>query len=128
MEANSGVKFHEAQVALARQWIGQDPTSDQKEVTLSLPQATKEGLVVSDKTPAKTETVPIPESADAARKVVERFERGSDAIRGDEDVADSVAQHMLHDRTSLLEEKWLGSPEEELNAYVVLSSAFGVVH
>lgn len=116
MEENSGVKFHAAQVALARQWIGQDPNSDQKEVTLSLPQATTEGLVVSDKTPAKTETVPIPESEEAAREVVNRFEHGSDAIRGDEDVSDSVAQHMLDDRTSLMEEKWLGSPEEELNA------------
>ncbi|KAJ7482689.1 hypothetical protein FB451DRAFT_1235871 [Mycena latifolia] len=118
IEEKSGVKFHAAQVALARQWIGDDSDGSQKEVTLALPVATKEGLVVSDKTEAKTETVPIPESEDAAREVIERFERAAREVRGDEDVADNVAQHMLHDRTSLMEEKWLGTEQEELDAYV----------
>jgi phospholipase D1/2 len=64
--------------------------------------------------------VPIPESEDAARRVIEKFEAAAKAVRGDEDVADNVAQHMLHDRTSLLEEKWLGSEQEELDACVFL--------
>ncbi|KAJ7703474.1 hypothetical protein B0H14DRAFT_3647361 [Mycena olivaceomarginata] len=98
---------HEAQIALARQWIGNDSDGSQKEVTISLPVETKEGI-----------TVPIPESEDAARRVIEKFEAAAKAVRGDEDVADNVAQHMLHDRTSLLEEKWLGSEQEELDAYV----------
>ncbi|KAF8063199.1 hypothetical protein FPV67DRAFT_1672236 [Lyophyllum atratum] len=118
MEENSGVTFHQAQVALARQWIGQDPESAQKEVTLTIPTATTEGLVVSDKTPPKTETVPIPESADEAAEVVRKFEAGAEGLRGDEEVADTVAQHMLSDRTGLQEERWLGTEEEELNAYV----------
>ncbi|KAJ7127892.1 hypothetical protein C8R44DRAFT_100509 [Mycena epipterygia] len=117
-EEQSGVKYHEAQVALARQWVGNDSDGSQKEVTISLPVETKEGIVISDKTPAKTETVPIPESEDAARRVIERFEAAARKVRGDEDVADNVAQHMLHDRTSLLEEKWLGTEQEELDAYV----------
>ncbi|KAG5647465.1 hypothetical protein DXG03_009396 [Asterophora parasitica] len=116
MEKKSGVTFHEAQVALSRQWIGQDPESTQKEVTLTIPEPTTE--VVSDKTPRKTETVPIPESAEAARAIVERFEQGAVGLRGDEEVSDTVAQHMLSDRTSLQAEKWLGTPEEELNAYI----------
>ncbi|KAG5650050.1 hypothetical protein H0H81_000948 [Sphagnurus paluster] len=116
IEQNSGVTFHEAQVALARQWIGQDPQSTQKEVTLTLPSVTGEGIVVSGKTAARTVTVPIPESEELARATVARFERGADGLRGDEPVSDTVAQHMLSDRTSLLQEKWLGTPEEEHNA------------
>jgi len=32
----------------------------------------------------------------------------SDNIRGDEEVADTVSQHMLNDKTGLMDEKWLG--------------------
>ncbi|KAJ6452893.1 hypothetical protein C8R47DRAFT_262895 [Mycena vitilis] len=118
IERTGGVKYHEAQVALAKQWIGNDSDGSQKEVTITLPVETGEGLVVSEQTPPKTETVPIPESADAARQVIERFEAAAKQVRGDEDVADNVAQHMLSDKTSLLEEKWLGTEQEELDAYV----------
>jgi len=118
MEQNSGVTFREAEVALARQWIGDDSNGSQKEVTFTLPEATTEGIVVSDKTPAKTVTVPIPESEEAARQVIERFEDGADSIRGDDEVSDTVSQHMLQDSTNLLDEKWLGTKEEELDAYV----------
>ncbi|KAJ6510983.1 hypothetical protein C8R45DRAFT_965797 [Mycena sanguinolenta] len=116
-ERRSGVKYLEAQVALARQWIGDDSKGTQKEVTLNIPVETRESLVV-EKTPPKPETVPIPESEDAAREIIERFEAAAKSVRGDEDVADNVAQHMLDDRTGLLEEKWLGTQQEELDAYV----------
>ncbi|KAF8641650.1 hypothetical protein AX16_009876 [Volvariella volvacea WC 439] len=118
IEATSGVRFHQAQVALAKQWVTGDTLTDQKDVTLRLPSETGESIVVSDKTPPKTETVPIPANEEEARQTIARFERGALNIRGDEDVADSVAQHMLHDRTSLLDEAWLGTEEEERNAYV----------
>ncbi|KAJ7187275.1 phospholipase D [Mycena filopes] len=119
IEETSGIKFHEAQVALARQWIGNDDENPElKEVTITMPVETKEGLVVSDKTPPKTEAVAIPRTEREARELIERFEAAAKRVRGDEDVADNVAQHMLSDRTSLLEEKWLGTPEEELDAYV----------
>ncbi|KAF8151528.1 phospholipase D [Crassisporium funariophilum] len=116
MEENSGVKFHEAQVAVARQWVAGDQLTTQKEITISIPQ--EEGLVAADKAAPPTQKVPIPDNDDAARQVVERFEHGADNLRSDAPVADNVAQHMLDDRSSLLEEKWLGSEEEELNAYV----------
>ncbi|KAF7358545.1 Phospholipase [Mycena venus] len=118
IEQQGGVKYLQAQVALARQWIGNDEKTDQKDVTLNIPVETKESLVVSDKTPQKTETYPIPESEDAARELIERFEAAAKAVRGDEDVSDNVAQHMLCDRTGLLDEKWLGTEQEELDAYV----------
>ncbi|KAJ7206672.1 hypothetical protein GGX14DRAFT_637817 [Mycena pura] len=104
IEEKSGVKYHEAQIALACQWIGNDD-SGQKTVALSL----------------STETVPpILESEDAARLVIEHFEKAAREVRRDEDVADNVAQHMLHDRTSLMEEKWLGSEQEELDVSELL--------
>ncbi|KAG5640696.1 hypothetical protein DXG03_007489 [Asterophora parasitica] len=117
MEKKSGVTFHQAQVALSRQWIDHEPEST-REMTLTIPQPSTEGIVVSDKTPQKTETVPIPVSAEAARAIVERFEKGAVGLRGDEEVSETVAQHMLSDRTGLMAEKWLGTPEEELNACV----------
>lgn len=118
MEENSDVSFHEAQVALARKWIGTDSNREQKEVTLTLGNATTEGIVVSKKTPEKTVTVPIPATEEEAERIVTRFEHGSDSIRGDEDVSDSVSHHALMDETRLQDELWLASREEELNAYV----------
>ncbi|KAG6884869.1 hypothetical protein C0992_005680 [Termitomyces sp. T32_za158] len=118
MEQNSGVKFHEAQVALARQWIGQDPAGYLQEVTLAIPGPTTEAIVQSEKTSITTETVTIPQSSEEAREIVRKFESGAEGLRGDQDVSDNVAQHMLCDRTELADEKWSGTEEEELNAYV----------
>jgi phospholipase D1/2 len=118
MEEKSGVKFDQARVALARQWIGEVIQGEevQKEITIRVAVPTTEGLVVSDETPVLTETVPIPKSAEEARRIVRKFEQGADGIRGDSEVSDTVAQHMLHDSTNLADEKWLGTEEEELNA------------
>jgi len=66
----------------------------------------------------KTIKVPIPVDSEAARQVVVNFQNGALGVRSDDPVADNVAQHRLDDKTSLLEEKWLGTEEEELNAYV----------
>jgi phospholipase D1/2 len=114
-ETNSTVKFHEAQIALSRQWVAGDLLTTQKEVVVVIPQ--DEPPQPGDKpVTTKTERVPIPVDDNAAREVVERFEDGAKTLRSDADVADTVAQHMLSDRTSLLEEAWLGTQEEELNA------------
>jgi len=122
MEANSGVKFHEAQVALARQWIGDqadangvDPIT---EVFVQEPQPTGEGIVETEIDELKGNKVKLPASEEEARDIIERFERGAYSIRSDEEVADTVSQHMLNDKTGLLEEKWLGTAEEEKDAYV----------
>jgi phospholipase D1/2 len=121
MEENSGVKFQQALVALARQWVGKAPDgeAEQTNVTIVVPDennttATLEG----PKNKLKTESYPLPRSIEEARDIIERFQHGADSLRSDEDVSDNVVQHMLHDRTSLLDEKWLGTEEEELNAYV----------
>ncbi|KAH7905548.1 hypothetical protein BJ138DRAFT_1130428 [Hygrophoropsis aurantiaca] len=120
MEENSGVKFHEAQIALARQWVGPNYMGQDapRDVFVKVPQETQEGVVVSEATPVKKEKVPLPATYEQAKDIIERFEQGADDIRGDEDVADTVSQHMLQDRTSLQDEKWLGSEEEERDSYV----------
>ncbi|KAF8900846.1 hypothetical protein CPB84DRAFT_1836517 [Gymnopilus junonius] len=117
MEENSNVKFSEAQVALAREWVAGDELTHQKEVTLVVPQ--EESLVPADKSkPQATEKVPIPADENSAREVIATFQSGADNLRSDEAVSDNVAQHMLADKTSLFEEQWLGTEEEELKAYI----------
>ena len=119
MEANSGVTFNEAQVALAREWIGNqadaggvDPIT---EVSINVSEPTSEGIVET-KAEKKVDKVKLPASEEEAREIIARFEHGADSIRGDEDVADTVAQHMLNDKTGLLDEKWLGTEDEERDA------------
>jgi phospholipase D1/2 len=116
IEENSGIKFNAAQVALARKWISGDVHTDQKTVTVAKAQVTKEGIVESDKTEPTTEVIDVPESDEAAQEIVTRFEHAALNLRRDTAVSDSVAQHLLEDSTSLLEEKWLGTEEEELKA------------
>ncbi|OJA19475.1 hypothetical protein AZE42_04918 [Rhizopogon vesiculosus] len=119
MEANSGVSFYQAQVALARQWEGPRYVGDDapKEVFIKVPEPTQEGMVLSQ-TKMKLEKVPIPASYDEAVDIVRKFEGGSDDIRGDEYVSDSVGQHRLLDKTNLTQEIWYGSEQEERDAYV----------
>lgn len=117
MEKNSGVPFHEAQVALARQWIGDQTQHDEfvpTEVDIRVPQETAEGLIVSDKTAPKTETIPIPPNEADAREKIERFENGAANIPQAKNVSDNVVQHMMNDVTHLNDEQWDGTEEEEL--------------
>jgi len=118
------VKLREAQVALARQWVAGDMLTTQREITLSLPQD-EDGLETScntdkgkEKDKLTTFKVLIPVDSDAARRVVMNFQNGASDVRSDDPVADNVGQHRLQDDTDLLQEKWLGTEEEELNAYV----------
>jgi len=120
MEENSGVSFFKVQAALARLWLGKDFQSDanaQKTVKIKIPQITGEGIVESKKdTKQQIVEEALPETEEEAREIIKRFESGADSIRGDEGVADTVVQHMLLDKTTLRQEKWLGSDEEERNA------------
>jgi len=121
MEANSGVKFSQAQVALARQWVGDSANPDAPtEVAIKLPEPTSES-VLSEKTEVKTEKYQMPRQYSEAVAVVERFESGANALIGrrHDAVADTVGQHALQDETQLADEQWLGSEEEELNSYVI---------
>jgi len=121
MEDNSGDKLLQAQVALARQWLAGDMLTQQKEVAVVIPQETKQGIVVQrpsekdkEKEKEKVENIPIPTSEDEARNIIARFESG--APREDSGVSDSVSSHVLRDKTSLLDEGWYGTEQEELDS------------
>ena len=118
MEERSGVKFHEAQVALARQWIGTPIAGAETQTKVAIKSADQSDAAptVSGDTKVKTQEIDLPPSAEVARHIIGTFERGAEGLRGDEDVADSVSQHALMDTTSLWDEKWLGTEEEELNS------------
>ncbi|KAH8091773.1 phospholipase D/nuclease [Cristinia sonorae] len=126
MEENSGVKFQQAQVALARQWVGDIAGErDPSEVTIVLPsdsafdnKAVLQGSKKDESNQPKTETIKLPASVEEAVDIIEQFERGAESLRSDRGVSDNVVQHMLHDRTGLLDENWLGTEEEEKYAYV----------
>ena len=62
MEQNSGVTVHEAQIALARQWVGRNYLTQDApwEVFIKIPQAMQEGFVVSDEMPMKKKiSIPV---------------------------------------------------------------------
>lgn len=121
MEQNSGIKFQHALVALAREWVGRAPDGDEEQTSVTIVVPDDSDTVAAlegTKNKLKTETYPLPRNVDEAREIIERFQHGADHLRSDEDVSDNVVQHMLNDRSSLLEEKWLGTEEEERNAYV----------
>ena len=126
MEQNSSVKFSEAQVAMARQWVAGDVLTTQREIILSMPKEDEELETnitegkdkEKGKEKDKTFKVLIPVDSEAARRVVTNFQNGARGVRSDDPVADNVSQHRFEDKTSLLQEKWLGTEEEELNAWV----------
>jgi len=121
MEASSGIKFTEAQVALARQWVGDSADPDMPtEVTIKVPEPTADGIVLTDKAQVQADKYTLPRSYSEAVWVIKRFEKGAEELVGrrHDAVADAVGQHALQDETELADEQWLGSEEEELNSYV----------
>lgn len=86
MEANSGVKFEQAQVALARQWMGDQADQPSgvdpiKEVFLKASAPIPEGIVELGKaTEVELLKVPLPQSAEETRETVAKFESGAERI------------------------------------------------
>ncbi|KAG9057927.1 hypothetical protein FS842_002929 [Serendipita sp. 407] len=117
MEEQSGITFHQAQIALAKQWIGVPEIWAQDVVEIKEPDVTKEGVVVPESV-TKTEEIRLPATVEEATATIEKFQSSAKSLRDDHQVSDSVAHHALADSTSLLDEKWLGSDQEELDAYV----------
>jgi phospholipase D1/2 len=124
MEQKSGVSFNEAQVAMARQWLGPtiDPKTEQESIKISVlvPKSGQksldlfgafEGSNKNDDT--KVVDFALPKSEEEARQTIAQFESG--APRSDKDVSDSIGQHAQSDTTTLESEKWLGSEQEELD-------------
>jgi phospholipase D1/2 len=124
MEESSGVKFHNAQVALARQWLGH-PTARAGEVILpeveiQVPQETTAMVSTAQEPSVKTERVKLPADEHEARAIIERFEAAARVgeLAQAHNVSDNVVQHMMSDTTHLDQEQWFGTEEEELAACV----------
>lgn len=120
IENRSGVKFVEAQVALAKQWVAGDTITVQKEIVLGVPVERDIFVIDDDKLKPKPVTVKasIPPDGEAALQAVQMFQRGSYALQSNKTVSDNVAQHRLAANSSLLNEPWLGTEQEELDSYV----------
>jgi len=127
MEQNSGVTFHQAQVALAKQWIGNPEVWAQEKVAIKKLDPTQEGLLVEN-TDDKIEELPLPPTLEAAVEIVEKFEAGAVGLREDYQVSDSIAQHALMDSTNLKQEKWLGTEKEELDRLAIFPYPSGFSH
>jgi len=121
MGNNSGVSFYQAQIAQARMFVGDDTTWHQSTIEINTPVAYKSdskkdlGTTAKDSTTV-AESVPFPASMAEAEQTVKQFEAG--ATRSDDAVADTVSQHQLQDTTTLQDEQWLGTEQEEKDCYV----------
>ncbi|KAG9029137.1 hypothetical protein FRB95_005641 [Tulasnella sp. JGI-2019a] len=121
MARASGVSFFEAQVAQAALFIGDDAQWRQQSIKVNTPSEYGSGetqnLGTTQKQGAQViAEVPFPSNLDMAAATVKRYQNA--APRDDSRVADSVSQHMMEDRTSLMQEQWLGTPQEEKDCYV----------
>lgn len=58
---------------------------------------------------------------EAALQTLEMFQHGSYGLQSDKAVSDNVAQHRLNTSSSLSDEPWLGTKEEELDSWVLLN-------
>ena len=83
MEERSGVKFHEAQVALARQWIGTPIAGAETQTKVAIKSADQSDAAptVSGDTKVKTQEIDLPPSAEVARHIIGTFERGAEGWR-----------------------------------------------
>ena len=120
VEKRSGVTFQEAQVAQAREWIG-DGWSDGSTRELKIFEAGGNvggGLQLegdAKKSDAKAKTFPLPQDRQEAKRTVDRFENAAKDSLGGSHNSDTVGQHAMKGTGPLSEEGWFGTEEEERN-------------
>lgn len=119
MEEQSGVTFHEAQVALARINIGEPGKQTDEDEVVYIEKAHNQ-KTESDDTNKQGQTaqdaVPLPRTIEEATAIIERFEAA--APRDDNFVADNICQHAHLTGHTVLDEPWRGSEAEELECIV----------
>lgn len=122
VEKRSGVAFHEAQVAQAREWIG-DGWQDGSTRELKIFEAKGNvggGLQLegdAKKNDAKAKTFPLPQDRQEAKRIVDRFENAAKIALNGSNISDNVGQHAMRGTGNLSEEKWFGTEEEERDWY-----------
>lgn len=117
------MSVYEAQVAQAREWIGDGL---QGESTRELKIFEVKGNVggglqlegEAKKNDAKVRTLPLPQDCQQAKRIVDCFENAAKDVLGNFRVSDNVGQHAMRAPGSLLDEQWFGTEEEELNWHV----------
>lgn len=112
-EEASGVKFHEAQVAMARLYVGEagDQAGDDEFVYIEKPHDQATAASETNKKNTAREAVKIPRTTAEAREIIERFEAAG-APQG-KPTEDNICQHALRTDATLLDEPWNGTEQEE---------------
>lgn len=126
VEKRSDVTFYQAQVAQAREWIG-DGWHDGSVRELKIFEAKGNvggGLQLegdAKKNEEKAKTLPLPQDRRKAKKTVDHFENTAKGVLGDFRVSDNVCHHAMKGGGHLSEEQWFGTEDEERNWYVAPS-------
>ena len=128
VEKRSGVSFYEAQVAQAREWIGdgwQDGSTRELKI-LEVQGNIGGGLQLegdAKKSDVKVKTLPLPRDRQGAKRIVDGFENSAKDVLGNFRVSDNVGHHAMNGTGTgvLSEEQWFGTEEEERNWYVTVS-------
>jgi len=121
------VNFYEAQVAQAREWIG-DGWQDGSIRELKIFEAKGNvggGLQLegdAKKSDAKAKTLPLPKDRREAKRTVDRFEDAAKDVLGGFRISDNVGHHAMQGTGYLSEEQWFGTEEEERNWYAQFTS------
>lgn len=87
--------------------------------SLAAPASSEMDRISSDsstgrRTPEHSKHINVPRTFKEASLLVDKFQHA--APRKDDMVADTVGQHVQLDSSSLQQEKWMGTPQEEVNA------------
>ncbi|KIR56547.1 phospholipase D [Cryptococcus gattii Ru294] len=119
MEKKSGITFHEAQVALAKIYTGSEDVSggvEDEVVNIEQPHDQTTGVDEIGKKDTVQRAVRLPKTMDEAKDIINRFQQA--AQNDGKHVSDNVCQHALQDSTTLFDEQWDGTEEEELSCFV----------
>ena len=122
-EQRSNVSFYEAQVAQAREWIGDGWHDDSiRELKIFEIEGNIGGGLQLEgdakKNDAEAKTLPLPQDRQEAKKIVDRFENAAKDALGGFRVSDNVGHHAMKCAGHLSEEQWFGTEDEERNWYV----------
>ena len=117
------MSFYEAQVAQAREWIGNgwQGGAIRELKILEVKGNVGGGLQLegdANKSDAKTKTLPLPQDRQEAKRIVDRFENAAKDALGGFRVSDNVGHHAMKDAGYLSEEQWFGTEDEERDWYV----------
>ena len=114
----SGVSFHEAQVALAKIFVGSEDVGGDTDEVVNIEKPHDQTTKVDQigKKESVEKAVRLPKTVEEAKDIIRRFESAME--RTDKHVSDNVGQHALQDKTTLFDEQWEGTEEEELSCFV----------